>query len=307
MTMLHRVNARTPDDLFVPAVKRAPVGACFIRVTECSDAILDMIWRCHEAAAARGVILDGGLNNPIDLQLRYFRDVLGDAFEAKYDFILSSLQKWMPRTQDRVRRDLATAMMEEIDSLKRGGKSDGIIRNIYIKWMCWLYYSFGRLAPFLGQDDLPKALIFGGDPSAHALLMLKIMCAVGTDILMVDNSTGGKYEKLDPGNEISQHLTLPGGSPFPADLTLKKLRAERSARPSPAAVSPTQQRTVQPAPRGMSPTQRAVASPVQRQPVQPIPRTPVQRTAPPVQPAPRTASPLQRTAPPVQQRPLQPA
>ncbi len=276
--MLHRVNAKAPGDFFVPAVKRAPAGACFVRVTECSDDILDMIWRCHEAAAARGVILDGGLNNPIDLQLRYYRDVLGDAFEAEYGFILSSLQKWVPRMQERVRQDIAAAMMEEIGVLRRAGKSDGIIRNIYIKWMCWLYYSFGRIAPFLGQDDLPKVLVFGGDPSAHALIMLKIICAVGADILMVDNSTGGKYEKLDPGNEISQHLNVPGGRPFPPDLTLKKLRAERSARP---------------------------AFPIQQA------KPPSQRPAPPAAPnaQQRPAQPSQRPAPPaapnVQQRPVQ--
>ncbi len=312
--MLHRVNARTPEDFFVPAVKRAPVGACFIRVTECNDEILDMIWRCHEAAAARGVILDGGLSNPIDLQLRYYRDVLGDAFEANYDFVLSSLQKWVPRTQDRVRRDLATAIMAEIDNLRRSGKSDGIIRNIYIKWMCWLYYSFGRLTPFLGQEDLPKALVFGGEPGVHALTMLKIICSVGTDILMVDNSSGGKYEKLDPGDEISQHLAVPGGKPFPADLTLKKLRAERSARSAPPAAAPRQQirqpvPSPVPAPMQQLPplaAQRAASSAApnaQHRPVQPLPNV-AQRASSAPSGTPRTAQHV--PMPGAQQHPLQP-
>ena len=66
-----------------------------------------------------------------------------------------------------------------LDELRSRGKSDSVLRNVYIKMMCWLYYRFERLMPFLGGDTVPKVLYEGNSITNHELIFLRILSAIG--------------------------------------------------------------------------------------------------------------------------------
>ena len=149
--MANRINASNLSDLLLPMRQRgnAP-GVYFVRLCQWSPEIKDFLWRYHEAARAKGVIIEGQIGNPDERQLSYLTEMLGSAFEPNPAFITQALQKWMPRMSQANRVSFAEAMCAQMDELKRKGKTDSIIRNIYMKVMCWLYYKFERLMPFLG-------------------------------------------------------------------------------------------------------------------------------------------------------------
>ena len=51
-----------------------------------------------------------------------------------------------------------------------------MLKNAYIKFMCWLYYKFERIINMLGENKIPKILYEGeiNSPSIHAFVQLMI-------------------------------------------------------------------------------------------------------------------------------------
>ena len=238
--MLQRVDLREMEDFYLPLMRRTPVGAYFVRVTEYGDTVREWIWKCREAALRRGAVIDGGLRNPDGRELSRYRDVLGDGFETGRSFILEALLKWMPGTPERVRLDLASAIANEIGLMKRAGKTDSMIRNTYIKLMCWLNFRFGSAVPLLGQDDVPKVLYCGDRIGAHEMIMLRIIGAVGSDILAAET----KAERGDAADaEEGQRLKAPDPKPFPEGFSLRRLGIEKNAEAARTAKAPGKDRT----------------------------------------------------------------
>ena len=194
--MANRINASNLSDLLLPMRQRgnAP-GVYFVRLCQWSPEIKDFLWRYHEAARAKGVIIEGQIGNPDERQLSYLTEMLGSAFEPNPAFITQALQKWMPRMSQANRVSFAQAMCDQMDELKRKGKTDSIIRNIYMKVMCWLYYKFERLMPFLGDDNPPRILYECNAVTAHELILLRILSMMGTDILLLEPQGDAAYLK----------------------------------------------------------------------------------------------------------------
>lgn len=227
--MANRINASNLSDLLLPMRQRgnAP-GVYFVRLCQWSPEIKDFLWRYHEAARAKGVIIEGQIGNPDERQLSYLTEMLGSAFEPNPAFITQALQKWMPRMSQANRVSFAEAMCTQMDELKRKGKTDSIIRNIYMKVMCWLYYKFERLMPFLGDDNPPRILYECNAVTAHELILLRILSMMGTDILLLEPQGDAAYLKQDAASAWSQLLSVQG-MPFAKDFTLKQFRKEMAA------------------------------------------------------------------------------
>ena len=270
--MFDRVDARDFGALMLPMSRRAARGVYFVRVCGWGDGVKDGLWAFHEAARQRGVVLEGQIANPDERQLSYLNDTLGTAFEPTEAFVMSALSKWMPRMSEANRREFTGALLRQFDELRRRGKTESILRNIYIKLMCWLYYKFERLMPFLGEDDPPRVLYETEGVTAHELMLLRLLGAMGADILLLEPAGDAAYLKQDPQSAWSQAL-VPAGRPFPEGFSLKRLRKEMAAQAArPAAPNPPRPAT--PAPD--RPAQARPANPprpatpaAHRQPAQP--------------------------------------
>ena len=223
--MLQRVEAKTLEDLLLPMGRRPSKGVYFVRLNGCDR--MDLIWRYHEAAREKGVILEGSLANPDDRQLGYLRETLGSEFRPDPAFIVGALRKWMPRMSAANRQEFASALCAQFDEMRAKGKPEAVLKNVYAKMMCWLYYRFERLMPFLGDDDPPRILYECGKITAHELILLRILSAMGADVLILETQGDDAYLKQDPTSVYSQLMT---GKAFENDFTLKKFRKEMSAQ-----------------------------------------------------------------------------
>ncbi len=250
--MYQRVTASALEECFLPISKRGQSGVFFIRIAQYSEELGKWIWEYHEAARQRGVILENQIPNPDERQINYYMETMGAAFQPEQPFIQSALQKWMPRMQANTRAEFAQALCNELQNLRRQGKSEGIQKNVYIKLMCWLYYKFERIMPYLGQDDAPKILYEGSSITNHELILLKILMAMGTDIVLLETQSDAAYQRLDAASAYSQLFCVSGGSAFPADFSLKNLR-KAHAQPRPA---------VSDAPRPRAPIANAASVPI---------------------------------------------
>lgn len=219
--------------LFMPLEKRAGRGVFFVRVDVWNAAIKANIWRVHEAARARGAIIEEHIQNPDSHQLNYFTEVLGGEFHADRAFIETALIRWTPRLSAANRSALADAMLALFDEQRRLGKTDSILRNVYTKMMCWLYYRFENVAAQLGENDVPKVLYAGSEISGHELLFLRMLGGLGADIVLLETAGDAGYLKQDPESRFSQLYHPADGGAFPADFSLKTLRDEMTPRPAP--------------------------------------------------------------------------
>lgn len=267
--MMQRAEATELKDVLLPLSRRRQPGVYFLRVCACSAALDDCIWQVHEAARQRGVIIEGPIANPDEGQLRYLTDVLGTAFEPSRDFVQSALQKWAPQLSEENRDRFAQALCAQLEEMRAAGKSDSILKNVYTKMMCWLYYRFQRLMPLLGQEEIPKVLCESSRITAHELMALRLLCGMGADIVLLEPQGDDAYLKQDPQSLFSQICPVPEGGPFPADFSLKALRREHMAQP--AQASPARPAPAAPAAR---------PAPASAAPVDPESRFPAPRRAP---------------------------
>jgi hypothetical protein len=214
-----------PDDFFVELDKRAERNVYFCRINGYTDEIGRFISKYYEAARRCGVIIEGKLPNPDEKNLSYYEEIMGMEFELSEAFISSSLGKWMPRMDDLQRKNVAVSMYDTLENLRRSGKNENILKNAYIKFMCWLYYKFERIANMLGKGSLPK-LLYEGEVSSYELLMFDILSKAGCDIVLLQYRGDEKYLALDKTSSISDDYIVEGMTRFPQDFSLKRIKED---------------------------------------------------------------------------------
>lgn len=223
--MLDRIKPEKPDDYFLRLSRRKEKGVCFCRLNAYNKAIHDFLLKYYEAARLNGVIIEGRLNNPDQKNLAYYTEIMGTDFKMDPGFITNSLRKWLPRMTPGARMNVSKAMYDTLDGLRKVGKTDHVLKNAYIKFMCWLYYRFERIVNRLGEDDLPK-ILYEGSISNYEFLLMSLLSTAGCDILLLQYAGDAEYLKLDPGSERSMELKLPDMTAFPPGFSLKNIQEE---------------------------------------------------------------------------------
>ncbi len=224
--MLKRVQIESPDDYFLDLGKRPNKGVYFCRINGYNQQIYDFVRRYYDAARLNGVIIEGKLQNPDNNNLAYYNEIMGMDFQADLDFINSSLQKWLPRMTGNQRDNVAGSIYDILLNLKQAGKNENMLKNVYIKFMCWLYYKFDRIIEHLGEEKLPK-ILYEGSISNYELLFMSVLSLAGCDIVLLQYQGDAAYLKVDPDSSRSEILQLPGLTDFPANFNLRQIEKEK--------------------------------------------------------------------------------
>ena len=104
-----------------------------------------------------------------------------------------------------------------------------MMKNAYIKFMCWLYYKFERIVSQLGEKNIPK-ILYEGEISNYELKLLTILSNAGCDIVLLQYKGDQSYLKLDPSDRFSFPLKMTGLSEFLPAFCLKTMRQELEER-----------------------------------------------------------------------------
>lgn len=213
------------DDFFADLSRRRQKSVYFYRIYGYNQEIAAFIRRYYEEARKSGIVIEGKIQNPNENNLMYYDEIMGMDFQMNPDFIRTSLGKWLPRMNEYQRKTVAAAIYDSLELLRKSGKNINMLKNAYIKFMCWLYYKFERIVSRLGENTVPK-ILYEGAVSSYELMMFSILSNAGCDIVLLEYSGDAVYGKLDSANEKSEPLLLPQMTPFPDGYNLKRVGQE---------------------------------------------------------------------------------
>ncbi|MDE5556440.1 MAG: YceG family protein [Ruminococcus sp.] len=220
--MFQHIKISSLDDYFLNLNQRNGNNVFFYRINSYSEEIWSFLCRYYDSARKNGVIIDGRIPNVDQNQLSYYYEIMGEAFAMDKQFIMTSLQKWLPRMNAIQRNEISTSMYDVLSELASKGKNQNILKNAYIKFMCWLYYRFESLMSRLGEDNIPK-IFCNGIGSHYELMLLSMLSGAGCDIVLVQTAGNAQYSGFDPDSRLSE-LWADNGTAFPSDFSIKKLQ-----------------------------------------------------------------------------------
>lgn len=223
--MFERKTIRALEDFFLERNARMEDGVYFYRINGYNEAIGKFIEKYYEAARNFGVVIEGRIPNPDEKNLSYYNEIMGMDFRMSVDFIAASLKKWLPRMNGRQRDAVACSVYDTLDELRKSGKNENMMKNAYIKFMCWLYYKFERIVNQLGENRLPK-ILYEGEAGKYELMILSVLSKAGCDIVLLQYKGDGAYRKTDPSSVYSDELKMTEQTSFPEYFNLKWLRNE---------------------------------------------------------------------------------
>lgn len=212
-------------DYFSACSRRREQAVFFYRVAGYSGEVAAFLTQYDQAARTNGVVIEGRIPNPDPKQLDYLAEMMGSDFQLDAGFLTQKLTRWLPRLTGAQREAVVTAMTATLQDLQAHGKNENMLRNAYIKYMCWLYYKFERILGRLGGDELPK-ILYDGTVSSYELQLLVILARAGADIVLLERAGDAGYLCCDPTSQYARLYQAPGLTPFPADFSLRQLREQ---------------------------------------------------------------------------------
>ncbi len=223
--LLKHVKIQSLNDFFIKLEGRREKGTYFYRINGTNEEIHRFIRKYYDAARVNGVILEGRIANPSEGNLSYYEEIMGREFRMEPGFVTAALAKWLPRMNEGQRNVVASSLYYCLETLRGAGKNENMLKNAYIKFMCWLYYKFERIVNRLGDNDLPK-ILYEAKVGYYDLLLLSILSNAGCDVVLVQKEGDEAYLKADPGSALSDLLVTEGMEPFPRDFSLGALQKE---------------------------------------------------------------------------------
>ncbi|MDE6706511.1 MAG: YceG family protein [Oscillospiraceae bacterium] len=213
------------EDFFRDSNNRSPKGIYFYRINGLNSEINNFIKKYYDMARKNGVVIEGGIPNPTNQNLAYYQETMGTYFQMQESFMQNNLRKWLPRMNPTQCNAVASSIYVTLEHLKKAGKSESILKNIYMKFMCWLYYKFERITSQLGNYQVPK-ILYEGDISNHELLLISVLAHAGSDVVLLQYQGDSNYLKLDAQSALSEKLNLPNMTAFPEGFCLKQIRED---------------------------------------------------------------------------------
>lgn len=211
------------DDFFLELGNRPEKSIYFYRINGFNHEIEQFINRYYQDARMTGVVLEKRIENPTEQQLSYYEEMMGLDFQLSTTFIDNGLKKWLPRMDNASRESVVNAIYYTLEGMKKSGKNDNVLKNAYIKFMCWFYYKFERIVSKLGNKDVPKVL-YEGEISNYELMFMSVLSKAGCDIVLLQYNGDEKYLTLDQQSVFSNNLKLQNMQAFPQGFSIKLIR-----------------------------------------------------------------------------------
>lgn len=218
------MNISIPAELLSES---ASAGGHFLRINKYGPDTEELLLRFFAMAVKRGAFLEKGMANPTAGDIAYFESSCASAFSLDREFIKAAARKCCNASEDAVRA-MADSFFESLSRLKSEGKNDSILKNTFIKFMCWLRRDIARaLAP--SKEKYPPKILCKGGISRHEMMMLAAAARAGCDVLIAEYDGSAYFDKLPEGEKRAVLIDVTGGVDFPSGFTLADIRKKGSS------------------------------------------------------------------------------
>ena len=217
--MIERINISQLSDFFLKRSERRSTGVFFCRIDQYSAELEAFLIEYIGSIKKNGKWIDKKIKNPDENQLNYYDNIVGSDFILELEFIKRSLKLLFANLTINQIDLLAEAVFAELMQLKNAGKNDNIIKNAFVKFMCWFYYEFRQVIGNVGSDNPPKILYYGVI-SNYELSTLAILSNCGCDIVLLRYEGEERYKSVDSDLSKSERLLLDGAKEFPVDFSI---------------------------------------------------------------------------------------
>lgn len=206
--MFHKITLQDLDNYFLPRSKRVASGIYFNRFLGFDDKSMNFLSHFYAQTKKNGIYIKTPLVNPNEHQVQYFYEMVGREFQCSKDGIGTALISWLPRLLAPQREVIKEALFTQLEQIRSEGKNENIVKNAYIKFMCWFYYRFESILHQLNMEEVPK-ILHEGMISKYELYMLHILALSGCDVLLVDFVDDVPYLQVDPRSVYADLKAFP--------------------------------------------------------------------------------------------------
>lgn len=202
---------------FLPLSRRTLPASCFYRVIgrDRAGRIEAFVQKYSQLAQGSGLCLRGGIANPTEPEIQRFFAAVGEKFILSLPVIARHMTVWLGQLRPEQRQSLAAVISDCLARLQNQGANPDMLRNAYLKLMCWLRGPSGRVLRGAGRDTPPKVL-FEGRINKYELLFLHLLHTAGCDVIYVDFCSEDSYRRADPEGGFSQAVFGELRTPSPA-------------------------------------------------------------------------------------------
>lgn len=219
--MLKQIKIDSIDDYLKKIDERKEVGVYFYKLNFYNQEVKIFLKKYLKKTKENGIYIKGGLQNPTPNNINYFMEFIGSRFLLEKVFFEQKLKRWLPQLTENENREFSTLFFETLKELKEKGKNESILKNIYMKFMCWSYYKFQHVIKKcyeMREREVPK-ILFEGEITIYEFLFLNMISKLGCDVLLLQYSQNINYQ------EILEINILPKDN-FPENFCLENLLLE---------------------------------------------------------------------------------
>lgn len=221
--MVEKVKFNNIEDYLKKYNERNIKGVYFYRLISWSPKIEKFLIAYLKEIEVSGIFIKERIKNPEQEKTAFFIEKMGTSFKMEQIFFKDMLKKWLPNLNEKQQLLIADSLFKILRDLENEGKNINILKNIYIKFMCWFYYKFQFIFKYLGSEVIPKVL-FEGYTNDHELRMLNILSKSGCDILLLQYNGDDEYLKIDKNSKFSNIVPNIENQKFPLDFSVMKLK-----------------------------------------------------------------------------------
>lgn len=192
-----RLSCNDKENYFKPLSEREEEGVYFCRLIGFDENLLIWERELQIACQKNGKYISKKLLQPNESVVSSFFNEIGQfTFEIDKNLYYTIVEKWLHFVPQRIQKNIADAIYSVLSELNWKEKNINILKNTFIKFMCWLKLDFGSLLCYLGEQDIPK-ILYEGEISKYELYMLRVLNLSGCDIAYVHFSDESSYLKID--------------------------------------------------------------------------------------------------------------
>ena len=203
--MFDLLTLKKYDDFFKPQSQRTGKGVFFYRFIGYDEEVLNFLKLYLKEAEKLGAYINNGFENPTESEVKYFYNVTDEKFILSKEHITENTKKWLLGIPKSNLNLLSNSIFDFFSDMQGSGVNINIIKNAYIKFMCWIKKYFVKTIFALGLDEVPK-ILYDCELSKYELYMLRVLSKSGCDIVYVNYISEDSYKQIDKDSKFSMAI-----------------------------------------------------------------------------------------------------